>query len=450
MDYRKKYLKYKNKYLEYKLLGGSILEGSILETIYKDISAYDTYQESRINDRYMLNKYISGLDYIKSKVYTHLVEREREDVPEYFEQKNITRRIKNQFNDCKTNYWLNFVRQASFVEYTFYGSNVRDKFYIYPDTNDDIRTIFSINNFLPNHEYSDLPVVMYDFRNRFIALQFTDLMMLDFDWKDFDLENEDPINAEKYIIEKLNALKDLFTFILFRTDRGLHVFIISECYHHTDLDSMDIMLSFCADPFYTAFSYKYGYCIRANPKEKNLDDRVVFPGFLDKVNNNDDDMRDSGGTLIFSEDNSTLISNELYYSNGNYKDEDYIEELPKFDFESLFLEKIIPLHYFKLADIDKNNKFVNTKKLVLIGSKKKIKPDLFKKSILQYILIQFLRHIKSNPGNINDYLLKFEKGISDLTFYNRDTFDELPDTNSIKKLRIDIENIISIFNNIYN
>jgi len=48
------------------------------------------------------------------------------------------------------------------------------------------------------------------------------------------------------------------------------------------------------------------------------------------------------------------------------------------------------------------------------------------------------------------YLLKFEKGISDLTFYNRDTFDELPDTNSIKKLRIDIENIISIFNNIYN
>ena len=440
MDYKKKYLKYKRKYLEHKLLGGSVLD-----TVYQDIAAYDIYQQSRINDRERLNKYISGLDYIKSQVYTHLVERENDDVVEYAEQKNTTRLIKNQFNDCKTNIWLSFVRQAAFVEYTFYGSNLRDKFYIYPAKNDDFRTIFSMNNFLPNHEHPDLPVVMYDFRNRFIALQFTDLMMLDFDWKDFDPDNEDPVKAEKYIVEKLNELNDVFTFLLFRTDRGLHVFIINKCYPHTDLDSIDIMLSFCADPFYTAFSYKYGYCIRANPKEKNLDDRVVFPGFLDKVNDDDADI-----PLILSEDNSTLISNELYYSNGNYKDEAYISQLPKFDFESLFLEKTVPLHYFKLDNIDENNKLVNTKKLVLIGSKENIRPDLFNKSLLQYVLIQFLRHIKSNPGNIDDYLVKFEKGISDLTFYNRDTNRELPDTNSIKKLRTDIENIISIFNEIYN
>ena len=35
--------------------------------------------------------------------------------------------------------------------------------------------------------------------------------------------------------------------------------------------------------------------------------------------------------------------------------------------------------------------------------------------------LNYICYNKSNPGNIDDYLVKFEKGISDLTFYNRYT-----------------------------
>ena len=73
MDYKKKYLKYKKKYQDFKIFGGaeSYIRANVEDDILKlegNIINYEANMEYKNINR---EKYISGLDYIKSKVFEH-------------------------------------------------------------------------------------------------------------------------------------------------------------------------------------------------------------------------------------------------------------------------------------------------------------------------------------------------------------------------------------------
>ena len=442
MDYKKKYLKYKKKYQSFKIFGGA--ESHIRANVENDIVQLEgniiNYEDNIKYKNINREKYISGLDYIKSKVFKHeylkeTVYENEEDVMEREEKKNLLELITTQFDNCKNNYWLEFVRQASFVEYLYNSTMRKDKFFIFPPINDNINTVFSHDNIAPDYVVYRgriRPHIFYDFRNHFLALSFKNLMMLDYDKKDY----VNPETAEQEILNKLENLKIYFSFLLFRTDRGIHIFIINKPYEYNNLDSVDIMRAFCADPFYTAFSYRCGYCIRTNPKEQYLDDNVAFFGSAFLKNppvQEGEHLPLITSNVIFNEDNA-FIEGTL--------DESILSVLDSFTIESKFFGEDIQLFYFKKSHILRDGT-VN-EKLVFIGCKDDINNDLFFSALQQYIFIQFFKKIKrnSNPGDI-DYVYLFEKGVSDQLFNiaNKD--------NKINHLRNDIDTIFTELDNLY-
>ena len=442
MDYKKKYLKYKKKYQNFKIFGGaeSYIRANVEDDILQlegNIINYEANMEYKNINR---EKYISGLDYIKSKVFKHEYLKEtvfenEDDVKEKEEKKNLLELITTQFDNCKNNYWLEFVRQASFVEYLYNSTMRKDKFFIFPHTNDNINTVFSNDNIAPDyvvHRGRLRPQIFYDFRNHFLALSFKNLMMLDYDKKDY----VNPESAETEIINKLENLQLHFSFLLFRTDRGIHIFIINKPYEYNSLDSVDIMRAFCADPFYTAFSYKCGYCIRTNPKEQYLDDNVAFFGSAFLKN---PPVQESEHLPLISQ--NVLFREDKAFIEGTL-DESILSVLESFTIKSDFFKEDIQLFYFKKSDIDKDGT-VNAK-LVFMGCKDDINNDLFFSALQQYIFIQFFKKIKrnSNPGD-TDYVYLFEKGVSE------QLFDILNKDNKINHLRNDIDTIFRELDDLY-
>ncbi len=438
MDYKKKYLKYKKKYQDFKIFGGT--ESYIRDNIEDDILKLEeniiNYENNMEYKKINKDKYISGLDYIKSKVFQHEYFKETvvenpEDFEEKEKQKQLLEIITTQFDNCKNNYWLEFVRQASFVEYLYNSTMRKDKFFIFPQTNDSIDTVFSNDNIAPDYVESK-PTIFYDFRNHFLALSFKNLMMLDYDKKDY----VNPETAETEILNKLENLKAHFSFLLFRTDRGIHIFIINKPYEYNSLDSVDIMRAFCADPFYTAFSYRCGYCIRTNPKEQYLDDNVAFFGsaFLKNPPVQDgEDLPLISKNVLFREDKAFI---------EGILDESILSVLQSFTIQSEFFGEDIQLFYFKKSDIQEDGTVNN--KLVFMGCKEDINNNLFFNTLQQYIFIQFFKKIKrnSNPGE-TDYVYLFEKGVSEQLFniVNQD--------NKITHLRNDIDTIFRELDNLY-
>lgn len=437
MDYKKKYLKYKKKYEDFKIFGGaeSYIRDYVKEDILQleeNIRNYETNIEYKNINR---EKYITGLDYIKSKVFRHEYIKHIGLHIEDIEQITKIDAIQKEFDNCKNNYWLEFVRQASFVEYLYNSSMRKDKFFIFPEVNDDINTVFSNDNIAPDyveHRGRLRPQIFYDFRNHFLALSFKNLMMLDYDKKDY----VNPESAETEIIKKLENLQLQFSFLLFRTDRGIHIFIINKPYEYNSLDSVDIMRAFCADPFYTAFSYKCGYCIRTNPKEQYLDDNVAFFGSAFLKN---PPIQDGEHLPLISK--NVLFREDKAFIEGTL-DESILSVLKSFTINSKFFEEDIQLFYFKKSDIDEDGTVNN--KLVFIGCKDNIDNDLFFNVLQQYIFIQFFKKIKrnSNPDDI-DYVYLFENGVSDQLFNiaNKD--------NKINHLRNDIDTIFKKLDNLY-
>jgi len=438
MDYKKKYLKYKKKYQSFKIFGGA--ESHIRANVENDIVQLQgniiNYEDNMKYKKINKDKYISGLDYIKSKVFQHEYFKETvvenpEDFEEKEKQKQLLEIIRTQFDNCKNNYWLEFVRQASFVEYLYNSTMRKDKFFIFPQTNDSIDTVFSNDNIAPDYVESK-PTIFYDFRNHFLALSFKNLMMLDYDKKDY----VNPETAETEILNKLENLKAHFSFLLFRTDRGIHIFIINKPYEYNSLDSVDIMRAFCADPFYTAFSYRCGYCIRTNPKEQYLDDNVAFFGSAFLKN---PPVQDGEHLPLITK--NVLFREDKAFIEGTL-DESILSVLQSFTIHSEFFGEDVQLFYFKKSDIQEDGTVNN--KLVFMGCKEDINNNLFFNTLQQYIFIQFFKKIKrnSNPGE-TDYVYLFEKGVSEQLFniVNQD--------NKITHLRNDIDTIFRELDNLY-
>ena len=70
----------------------------------------------------------------------------------------------------------------------------------------------------------------------------------------------------------------LLTFALFETDRGVHAFLVSTEVDCNNLMWIDFMLKVCNDTWYSAFTWKAGFFIRLNKKEKRTHDFVAKIG----------------------------------------------------------------------------------------------------------------------------------------------------------------------------
>jgi hypothetical protein len=113
-------------------------------------------------------------------------------------------------------------------------------------------------------------------------MKFNQMVMLDFD--NIDLEG---------VLEKLNIIKNIegeegTLFRIYQTYNGYHVFIISHVIEYYSLKTAYLMKLLGCDPWYIAFSYKYGFRVRLSIKEKR-DEKYVRRWIGDySVSNNPD------------------------------------------------------------------------------------------------------------------------------------------------------------------
>ena len=84
----------------------------------------------------------------------------------------------------------------------------------------------------------------------------------------------------EYCIQKENHDK---LFMLFRSKRGIHVFLISHKKNYNDIESLKMMLLLKGDVYHSSFSYCRGYCCRLNKKNNddlpNIYDFIGYIGF---------------------------------------------------------------------------------------------------------------------------------------------------------------------------
>jgi len=91
---------------------------------------------------------------------------------------------------------------------------------------------------------------------------------------DLDFESGRWSNSEVY--DTINLLKRYTKFMhdkgidllfkIFRTDKGLHAILVNKRVESYSDDAIKMSVALCNDPFYTAFSKLFGYCLRVGPK----------------------------------------------------------------------------------------------------------------------------------------------------------------------------------------
>ena len=166
--------------------------------------------------------------------------------------------------------WIDFLRGASFTRYLRGAGTKREVFYITPNQDEQSMTT---KNDLPDGDY-----LSYNIQKEFMALIFKDVVMFDFDFKD-GADEEKVMDQFKKIVEIGDSVFNMnFTFIVFKSDAGVHVFLLSHNMRHDDLQTIDFMLALCNDIWYCAFSHINGFGIRLNPKKDRPEDFIADPG----------------------------------------------------------------------------------------------------------------------------------------------------------------------------
>jgi hypothetical protein len=240
MNYNKKYLKYKTKYINYK-------------------NNMETLTAGAGNPRYFA--FIN----IRDKIKHYLDNKDNDEIRKII--KDISSRV-----ECKTSCWINFIKNVQLPEYL--ASFNTTLFYLYPFTTDNDKKYSTDNYDKPKNN-----LIKYDFTKKFLSLTFTDIVMFDYDIKDENFGEN--ITAEQHkqylldIISKIQTLVDIFynkyniilKFLLVNSDRGYHFFLINKTAFHRNLYLMELMLTICNDPWYSAFSYSNGWAIRLNKKK---------------------------------------------------------------------------------------------------------------------------------------------------------------------------------------
>lgn len=291
-------------------------------------------------------------------------QKKKTDPDKYFQFINYVREHGDSL--CKR-CWGAFVKDLMLVNYYNDTGSWRNYYYLYPDKDSDWQTknnFIGNNSLLPDKNYS----VFYNFRNQFLALTFYDIMMFDFDFKDFKDQEPAVVKAtiDEYLMRLVAAAKTFninLAFMPFDTDRGYHIFLISNNVDFRHLYWMDLMAAMCNDPWYVAFSFTNGFAIRLNQKKDSPDDFIAEPLSRD----------------------IKLSETKVY---------------------SKYLKRDLQLRAFKLSD---------SKSYRLIGDRKDVDPAIFYKVLFQYFLIQYFRSFGNSmmskvECNIYDNMLGINDG----------------------------------------
>jgi len=111
----------------------------------------------------------------------------------------------------------------------------------------------------------------YDINGGVLTMCTQEILMIDFDYKD-GFTNE---KAIKYVKEFTDFLytkyKYEMLFAMYKTDRGIHAFLVNRLFHFTSPEALKIMIDLCSDPYYIGYSEVRGFCIRLSAKIKNFD-----------------------------------------------------------------------------------------------------------------------------------------------------------------------------------
>ena len=304
--------------------------------------------------------------------------------------------------------WIDFLRGASFTRYLRGAGTKREVFYITP--NQDEQSMTSKND-LPDGDY-----LSYNMQKEFMALIFKDVVMFDFDFKD-GADEEKVMDQFKKIVEiGTSAFNMNFTFIVFKSDAGVHVFLLSHNMRHDDLQTIDFMLALCNDIWYCAFSHINGFGIRLNPKKDRPEDFIADPGarvkkekgtrLLDElVSPEDDFMVKKMGVL----DETPLI--EVI---GDDLRERRFEDMRFIEIQSDYYKKNIKLNYIDSEFTDENDS------IVFIGDIANVNNDVYKRVMKHFIYIQYFKPIKGTRSknfmcHVGDIILNLDDSDNEIT-----------------------------------
>ena len=304
--------------------------------------------------------------------------------------------------------WIDFLRGASFTRYLRGAGTKREVFYITPNQDEQSMTT---KNDLPDGDY-----LSYNIQKEFMALIFKDVVMFDFDFKD-GADEEKVMDQFKKIVEIGDSVFNMnFTFIVFKSDAGVHVFLLSHNMRHDDLQTIDFMLALCNDIWYCAFSHINGFGIRLNPKKDRPEDFIADPGarvkkekgtrLLDElVSPEDDFMVKKMGVL----DETPLI--EVM---GDDLRERRFEDMRFIEIQSDYYKKNIKLNYIDSEFTDENDS------IVFIGDIANVNNDVYKRVMKHFIYIQYFKPIKGTRSknfmcHVGDIILNLDDSDNEVT-----------------------------------
>ena len=304
--------------------------------------------------------------------------------------------------------WIDFLRGASFTRYLRGAGTKREVFYITPNQDEQSMTT---KNDLPDGDY-----LSYNIQKEFMALIFKDVVMFDFDFKD-GADEEKVMDQFKKIVEIGDSVFNMkFTFIVFKSDAGVHVFLLSHNMRHDDLQTIDFMLALCNDIWYCAFSHINGFGIRLNPKKDRPEDFIADPGarvkkekgtrLLDElVSPEDDFMVKKMGVL----DETPLI--EVM---GDDLRERRFEDMRFIEIQSDYYKKNIKLNYIDSEFTDQNDS------IVFIGDIANVNNDVYKRVMKHFIYIQYFKPIKGTRSknfmcHVGDIILNLDDSDNEVT-----------------------------------
>ena len=320
------------------------------------------------------------MNYLKKKELPTLYSDEFQKMDEFI--KHMYSIKDNEFNkdfNCDQ-CWIEFLRSASFSRYLLGAGTKRDIFYITPDQ-DNVSMTFRNN--LPSGDYLSINI-----QKEFIALILKDVVMFDFDFKDGADEALVIKQFQKIVEIAREAFNINYTFIVFKSDAGIHVFLLSHKMRHDDLQTIDFMLSLCNDIWYCAFSYINGFGIRLNPKKDRPDDFIADLG--SRIKN------DQSNRLSFNLDDDYMVKkmdvldeSPLIEVIGDVLSRRSFEGMPFIEIQSEYYRKNIKLNYIN-PEIPHNLDYI-----VFIGDVINIDLDVYKKVMKHFIYVQYFKPVKN-------------------------------------------------------
>lgn len=252
---------------------------------------------------------------------------------------DITNGVNGQCISC----WAKFIRSYNFATYAAETGVPRSVYMLYPENKGFVT---KKTGYLYGQEPKEGYMLEYNFRSKILALVLYDTMMLDYDTEKEGLISEDIIKYIKRVVDYAKTIGVNLAFVYFRTDRGLHLFLVSHKYDR-NIYWVDFMNQLCNDAWYTAFSYIRGFGIRLSKKPEHKEDIVAEIG-----------MNSSGPEYI----------------------ETNLDEYPKITFKSKYLNKDLELRYF-------------TNKYPLIGDINHVLRDQLINVRFHYLLVQYCRNL---------------------------------------------------------